>query len=186
MYFDPISAWFVTLLFDGEIILSEKTKGGSANDYYQKSIAQSNANLNGDIQRIKKKYGVNLAELALQEIERHIQVIRQSFSFQQGNGKIYIDSENIEYIIALCRKCVTKYTEYKHKYADHPESVQEYRTKVEAYQRVIVALNKLKINQETAIKQARIKNEKTREADMIILATVIIFIVILIAIALAI
>ena len=81
MYFDPLSAWLVTLIADGIIIAGEKSRGGSAAEYNQQRVKQANNMLNGDIRRVRSKYGLDLPELAYEQIQLHVRVTKKSFSF---------------------------------------------------------------------------------------------------------
>ena len=94
MYFDPISAWLVALLFDGAEVLAEQTRGGTIAEYHKERIAQLNRNLNGSIRRERKKYELAVPEMELERIQLHIRIAKKSFEFQQGNGEIIIDPDN--------------------------------------------------------------------------------------------
>lgn len=90
MYFDPLSAWLVSLIANGIVIAGEKSKGGSIAEYHQKNIQQSNRMLNANIRRIKEKYGLVLAESAFEKIQLHIRTVTKSYSFQAANGQIVL------------------------------------------------------------------------------------------------
>ena len=55
--------------------------------------------LNANIRRVKEKYGLTLAEMAYEQIQLHIKVTKNNFSFQYAHGQIVIDLDNQEYII---------------------------------------------------------------------------------------
>ena len=167
MYFDPISAWLVALLFDGAEVLAEKSRGGSIAEYHKERIVQLNRNLNGSIRRERQKYELDLPEMALERIQLHIRTAKRSFEFQQGNAEIIIDSDNQDYIIALLEACVDKYHEYEKKYSYSAKAVEEYRTKAASYQEVIA---KTKLEKEMRAKEeaeAKLKQEKERESTSI-------------------
>lgn len=66
MYFDPISAWLVALLFDGTEIFLEQAMGKTVvDDFYRDRIESRNRSLNSDIRRIRAKYELILPEYTL-------------------------------------------------------------------------------------------------------------------------
>ena len=72
MYFDPLSTCLVTLITDGTIVAGEKFGGSSAQSQYdQERIKQGNQWLNGDIRKVKEKYGLVLPETAHEQIQCH-------------------------------------------------------------------------------------------------------------------
>lgn len=163
MYFDPISAWLVALLFDGAEVLAEQTRGGTIAEYHKERIAQLNRNLNGSIRRERKKYELAVPEMELERIQLHIRIAKKSFEFQQGNGEIIIDPDNQDYIIALLEACVDKCHEYEKKSSYSAKAVEEYRTKAASYQEVIA---KAKLEREKRAKaeaEAKLKQEKEHE-----------------------
>ena len=60
MYFDPLSAWLVSLIADGIIIAGEKSNSGAGAEFNQKCIEDYNKYLNADIRRIKSKFMIYL------------------------------------------------------------------------------------------------------------------------------
>lgn len=155
MYFDPLSAWLVALIANGIAIVDEKSKGGSIAEYHQKSIQQSNRMLNADIRRIKEKYGLTLAEMAYEQIERHIKVIKKSYSFEAANGQILIDLDNQEYIIAVLEECAKQFSKY--------ESVEKYRQKAQWYKNAAIEAKRRKEQYAKELEETRIKETKQRE-----------------------
>ena len=98
MYFDPLSTWLVVLIADGINIAGEKFGGNSAQaEYDRKRIKQGNEWLNGDIRRVKNKYGVTLPEMAYDQIQLHIRTTRNSLVFKYTNAPVVIDLDNQEY-----------------------------------------------------------------------------------------
>lgn len=157
MYFDPLSAWLVTLIADGIIVAGEKSKGGTIAEYHQKSIQQSNNMLNADIRRIKEKYGLVLAEMAYEQIQLHIRVTQKSFSFQSANGQIVLDLDNQEYIIAVLEECAKKFSQY--------QSVEKYRQKAEWYKNAAIEARKRKEQYAKELEETRIREAIQREKD---------------------
>ena len=157
MYFDPLSAWLVALIANGIAIVDEKSKGGSIAEYHQKSIQQSNRILNADIRRIKEKYGLTLAEMAYEQIERHIKVIKKSYSFEAANGQIVIDLDNQEYIIAVLEECAKQFSKY--------ESVEKYRKKAEWYKNAAVEARRKKELYAKELEENHIRKSKQQEKD---------------------
>lgn len=160
MYIDPTSALLVALFFDSIEILSEKTRGGSLDDYYKEQIAQKNRNLNGSIRRIRKKYGPELADSAIEWIQREVRITTNSFDFQKGQGKIIIDPDNIDYIVLGLEQYIAKHQKY--------ESLERYREKIEVYRKAIETVKAYKIEQEKAAEEMRIKQEKELEIASVI------------------
>lgn len=155
MYFDPLSAWLVTLIGNGILIADEKSRGGTIAEYHQKNIEQSNRSLNADIRRIKEKYGITLAEMAYEQIECHIKAIKKSYSFEAANGQIVIDLDNQEYIIAVLEECAERFSQY--------ESVEKYRQKAEWYKNAAIEAKQRKERYAKELEEARIKESKERE-----------------------
>lgn len=184
MYFDPISAWLVTLLFDGALIIGEKTKGGTIDEYHKEQIKQANRSLNCNIRGVKAKCELDLPEHALKNIRLHIRIAKNSFSFQQGHGNIIIDTDNQDYIIALLEKCVKIYDEYEKKCLDIPIAAEKYRSKAESYKKVMANVRQLKEKQDREKEEADIRKVNTTENEnsnmiLFILAILVIFIAIL-------
>ena len=158
MYFDPLSTWLVVLISDGLIISGERSGGKVAlSEYNQKVIKQSNGILNGQIRRIKDKYGLILAEQAYEQIKLQINVTKNSFSFQYAHGQIVIDLDNQDYIIAVLEECAKKYTEYYSKYSD-----EEYLRKSEWYKSAAIEAQKKKELYRKQLEETKIKEEKER------------------------
>ena len=155
MYFDPLSGWLVALIADGIMIASEKSHSGSAEQYHQQNIKQRNRILNADIRRIKEKYSLVLAERAYEQIQMHIKVIRNSFSFQQHRGQIIIDLDNQEYIISILEECAKHYEKY--------QDVEKYRQKAEWYANAAREARYKKEQFAKEMEQARIREEAERE-----------------------
>lgn len=157
MYFAPLSAWLVTLIADGIIVAGEKSKGGTIAEYHQKNIQQSNNMLNADIRRIKEKYGLILAEMAYEQIQLHIRITQKSFSFQSANGRIVLDLDNQEYIIAVLAECAKKFSQY--------QSVEKYRLKAEWYKNAAIEARRRKEQYAKELEETRINEAKQREKD---------------------
>ena len=156
MYFDPLSTWLVALIADGIVISGERGRSGSAAEYNQKRVKQANAMLNGDIRRVKEKYGLVLPEMAYEQIQLHIRVTKNSFSFQYAHGQITIDLDNQDYIIALLEACSKWYSEY---------SYDEAKKKAEWYRNAANEARRRKELHAKELEEARIKEVKQRESD---------------------
>lgn len=138
MYFDPLSAWLVTLIADGIFAVGDFAQSGTVAEYHQKSIMQSNNKLNADIRRIKGKYGLSFAERAYEQIQAHIRVARKSVSRHSANGQIVIDLDNQEYIIAVLEECGERFSQHeserlRQKAAWYKNAAYEARRKKEIY-----------------------------------------------------
>ena len=158
MYFDPLSAWLVALIADGIAIAGEKSRGCSATDYDQQRVEQANRMLNGDIRRVKDKYGLDLPEMAYKHIELHIRVTKKSFSFQYAHGQIVIDLDNQEYLIALLEKCSEWYSQY---------SYEDACKKAEWYKNAAIEAKKRKEEYAIKLQKTRIEVEKDKEKEQI-------------------
>ena len=156
MYFDPLSAWLVTLIADGIIIAGEKSRGGSAAEYNQQRVKQANNMLNGDIRRVRSKYGLDLPELAYEQIQLHVRVTKKSFSFQYAHGQIEIDLDNQEYIIALLEACAESYSKY---------SYDEAVNKTQWYKNAAIEARRRKELYAKELEETRIREAKQREKD---------------------
>ncbi len=156
MYFDPLSAWLVALIADGIVVAGERSRGGSVSEYDQKRVKQANEMLNGDIRRVKDKYGLSLPEMAYEQIQLHIRVTKNSFSFQYAHGQIAIDLDNQEYIIALLEACSKWYSKY---------SYDEANKKTEWYKNVAIEARRRKELYAKELEETRIREEKQREKD---------------------
>lgn len=154
MYFDPLSAWLVTLIADGVIVAGERSRGGSASEYYQKRVKQANDMLNGDIRRVKNKYGLDLPEKAYEQIQLHIRVTKNSFSFQYAHGQIVLDLDNQEYIIAILEECAKRFSQY--------DSVEKYRQKAEWYKNAAIEARRRKELYAKDLEETRIREAKQR------------------------
>ena len=110
MYFDPLTAWLVSLIADGIMIAGEKSNRGAGAEFNQRYIQDCNKFLNGNIRRIKEKYGLILAEAAYKQIQIYIRGVKQSLQFCT-NAKIVIDLDNQEYIINVLEECAKKYSQ---------------------------------------------------------------------------
>lgn len=157
MYFDPLSAWLVSLVSNGIVVSGEKSLGGNTADYHQKRINQSNDMLNGDIRRIKNKYGLSSPEIAYEQIQLHISVTKKSFSFQSANGQIVIDIDNQEYIIEILEECAKFYSQY--------ESLEEYRTKAEWFKKAATEARRRKEQYAKVLEENRIREAKEKEKE---------------------
>ena len=109
LFFDPVSAFIVAAVADSIIIYSEKSKNGSSEEYVEKRIREGNLSLNGDIKRIKQRYRVLFPDRALEEIKMNIENTKKNFSLYNAYGRVVIDLENQDYIIALLDACEKKY-----------------------------------------------------------------------------
>jgi len=135
----------------------KKSRGGTIAEYHQKSIEQGNRILNADIRRIKEKYGITLADMAYEQIERHIKVIKKSYSFEAANGQIVIDLDNQEYIFSVLEECAKQFSKY--------ESVEKYRQKAEWYKNAVVEARRRKELYSKELEGTRIREAKQREKD---------------------
>lgn len=157
MYMDPTSALLVALLFDSIEIISEKTRGGSIDQYHREQIAQMNRSLNANIRKTKERHGVTLPDFTIRDIKSHIRVAKSNFTLQQGYGSIIIEPDNLDYIVSLLEASVKNYEERG--------SVEEYRIKAEKYREAIETIKNQKEIQEKAAEEMRIKREKEAEVE---------------------
>ena len=177
MYFDPLSTWLVVLIADGINIANEKLGGNSAQEEYDRErIKQGNEWLNGDIRRVKNKYGLVLPEMAYDQIQLHIRTTRNSFVFKHTNAPIVIDLDNQEYIIDLleaCSKCYGKYShdDAKKKSQWYKNAAIEARQKKDQYARDL---------EEKRIKEAKEREKQQTTSDILTVIGLIIFIVFII------
>ena len=153
MYFDPLSAWLVSLIADGIMIAGEKSNRGAGAEYNQKCIRDYNRFLNGDIRRIKEKYGLVLAEAAYKQIQIHIRATKQSLQFCT-NPQIVIDLDNQEYIIDVLEECAKRYGKYT-----YDEAIK----KAEWYKNAAIEARQKKEQYAKELEESRIKEEKERE-----------------------
>ena len=155
MYFDPLSTWLVTLVADGIIVAGEKFDGGSSQAQYdQARIKQGNEWLNGDIKRVKEKYGLVLPEAAYEQIQRHIKATKNLLVFKHTDAPIVIDLDNQEYIIELLEACSKLYSNY---------SYEEAQTKTQWYKNAAIEARKRKEQYAIKIEQTRIKESEEKE-----------------------
>lgn len=112
--------------------------------------------LNGDIRRVKNKYGLDLPELAYEQIQLHIRVTNNSFSFQYAHGQIVIDLDNQEYIIALLEACSESYSKY---------SYDEAEKKTQWYKNAAIEARRRKELYARELEETRIREAKQRERD---------------------
>lgn len=177
MYFDPLSSWLVVLIADGISIAEEKLGGGTISEFHQNNIKQRNNMLNGDIRRIKEKYGLTLAEMAYEQIQLQIKITKDSLSFRQANGQIVLDLDNQEYIISVLEECAKRYSKYK--------NVEEYRKKAEWFNNAAIEARRKKeqFSRELKDTQIRKEKEKIKQQSMsnifLVLGLIILFIFIL-------
>lgn len=153
MYFDPLSAWLVALIADGIVVAGERSRGCPASEYDQNRVQQANQRLNSNIRQVKNKYGLDLPELAYEQIQLHIRVTKNSFSFQYAHGQIIIDLDNQEYIIVLleaCSKCYSKfsYDEAKNKAEWYKKAAIEARRRKDAYAKELEEARMMKAKQQ--------------------------------------
>lgn len=180
MYFDPISAWLVTLLVDGAEIICEKTKAGSVDDYYKECLQRTNDNLNGSIRMVKRKYSLDLPDMALKQVQQWVNVANKSYEIQHGYGHIVIYPDNQEYIIELLEACVKKYSEYKTKF---PNSADEYQEKIKKYNQVIGEVRKQKEKQLIEIEENKIREEKSKENEKLVTVILVLIVVFIFLVA---
>lgn len=156
MYFDPLSTWLVVLIADGINIAGEKFGDNSAQaEYDRERIKQGNEWLNGDIRRVKNKYGLDLPEMAYEQVQRHIRATKNSLAFKYTNGQIVIDLDNQEYIIALLEECAKRFSQY--------DSVEKYRQKTEWYKNAAIEARRRKELYAKELEKTRIREAKARE-----------------------
>lgn len=156
MYFDPLSTWLVVLIADGINIAGEKFGGNSAQaEYDRKRIKQGNEWLNGDIRRVKNKYGVTLPEMAYDQIQLHIRTTRNSLVFKYTNAPIVIDLDNQEYIISVLEACAKRYSEQS--------PVEEHRNKAKFFKNAAVEARRRKEQYAKELEETRIREAKERE-----------------------
>ena len=171
MYFDPLSAWIVTLIADGLVISSERCRGGYVREYDRKQIAQSNEILNASIDRIKNKYGVSLPEMAYKEVQLQIKVTMNSTFFKRAGGAIFITPDNQEYIISLLDGCAKQYSGYE--YDEAQEKFEFYHSA--AIQARTIKKRLEKERKEVQIRQAKeLANEQTMSNIYLIIGLIII------------
>lgn len=137
MYFDPVSGWLVALLVDGAVMLSEQTHGKQGKEFVRNEIENNNKLLNNDIRRIKDKYGFISSERQLKEVQRRINNANSSLAVEIWGGQIHIDSDNQDYIIELLEACIKQYYDNELKWSDSPKLKEEYRAKIEEYEKVL-------------------------------------------------
>lgn len=155
MYFDPLSAWLVTLIVNGILIADENSGGRKISEYKQDEIKRINNHLNADIRSIKEKYGLRLSELAYKQIELHIKIIKNSYSFKSTGGQIIIDLDNQEYIINILEECAKNFSQYESK--EYREKAEWYKNAaIEARQRKELYAKKLEVNRMMEAKQKEI------------------------------
>ena len=155
MYFDPLSTWLVVLIADGINIAGEKFGGNSAQaEYDRKRIKQGNEWLNGDIRRVKNKYGVTLPEMAYDQIQLHIRTTRNSLAFKYTNAPIVIDLDNQEYIIEVLEECAKRYSKYT-----YDEAVK----KAEWYKNAAIEARRRKEQYAKQLEEACMREAKERE-----------------------
>lgn len=164
MWFEPGFGLLTALLFDSIEFLGEKTRGGTIDDYDRERIDSLNRMLNNDIRRTKEKYGLKLAEHALDNIESHIRVTNKNFTFQYAKGKIILDLDNFDYIIALLEKCANDYSDraekaFSEKYIKVSE---EYREKAESYQKLV---DTVRAKREEKLRTDKEEKERKEEAE---------------------
>ena len=157
MYFDPLSAWLVSLIADGIIIAGEKSNRGAGAEYNQRCIQDYNRFLNGDIRRIKEKYGLILAEDAYKQIQLHITSTKRCLQFCT-NVQITIDLDNQEYIISVLEECAKKYDQYYKKYSNDDD-----RQKAEWFKNTAVEARQRKERYARELEETRIREAKERE-----------------------
>ena len=157
MFFDPISTWLVVLIADGMLIADEKCKSKSVAEIDRNRVKRCNEMLNGDIRRIKNKYGLILAEEAYNQIKLHINVTKNSFSFQYAHGQIVIDIDNQEYIIQVLEACAERYSKY--------DNVEEYHKKAEWYKNAAIEARRKKEEYEQELEVTRVAEENRKEKE---------------------
>lgn len=188
MYFDPISAWLVALLFDGSEIILEQTRGNTVvDDFYRDRIQRRNRSLNSDIRRVRAKYELIAPEHALNQIQRHIRISKIDIPSQYGDDVICIEQDNQEYIIALLESCVDSYHKDLQKALsfNQTKTANEYKEKIQSYQKVIANVREYQKHQTEKQKAALIKREKEKQIEntikiiLIVIALVITLLIIL-------
>lgn len=180
MYFDPLSAWLVTLIADGIMVAGDK-KGYSSPTERRRQIAKEyNDRLNGYIRGIQRRNGLTLAERSLNEIQNDIKMIKRDFSFQYSQGHIVIELDNQEYIIALLEKCADNYSKY---------SYEEAVNKAQWYRNAAIEARRRKEQYIKALEEARIKAAEEQRKQNItntvlsVIAIILISIVVVIFLA---
>lgn len=179
MYFDPLSAWLVSLIADGIIIAGEKSNRGAGEDFNQRYIKDYNKFLNGDIRRIKEKYGLILAEHAYKQIQLHIKATKKCLEFCT-NVQITIDLDNQEYIISVLEECFKKYDCYYKEY-----SSEDYRQKAEWFRNSAIEARQRKDQYAKELEESRVKEAKEQEkqktiSNILMVVGLIIFVVFII------
>lgn len=168
MYFDPISAWLVALLFDGTEIIFEQARGKTVvDDFYRDRIESRNRSLNSDIRRVRAKYELIAPEYTLNLIQRHVCLCKKDIPPQYGVDVICIAQDNQEYIIALLESCVASYYEDEQKALSFNQTnmAGEYRTKIQSYQKVIANVREYQKHQAEKHEATLIKKEKEKQID---------------------
>ena len=165
MYFDPLSAWLVSLIADGIIIAGDKSNKGAGAAFNQKCIEDYNKYLNEDIRRIKSKFGLILAEGAYQQIQISIRATKQSLSLCT-NAYIIIDLDNQEYIIDVLEECAKRYSQ-----SSYNEALKQYNKysydeavkKAEWYKNAATEARQRKERYAKELEEAHIREAKERE-----------------------
>jgi len=187
MWFEPGFGLLTALLFDSVEFLAERTRGGTIDDYYRESVATSNRMLNNDIRRVKEKYGLKLAEMALKQIQMHVEIFHKNFTVQQAHGKIIIDQDNFDYIIALLEKCANDDRTYAAKiYSEgYTEGAEKYRKKAEMYQQLVddVKIKKERRLKELAEEKVRKEQEKASGMNVLLVFLALVFIIVVLVLA---
>lgn len=156
MYFDPLSAWLVALIADGINIADRNLGVNSARvEYDKKNIKLHNEMLNGNIRRVKEEWGLSCPEHVYEQIQMHIWVTQRDPAFKSANGRIIIDLDNQEYIIAVLEECAKRYSE--------ESPVEEHREKAKFFKNAAVEARKRYEQYTIEFEKKRIKDAEEQE-----------------------
>lgn len=170
MYFDPLSAWLVALIADGIIIADRNFGTNSArSEYDQKRIKMSNELLNGDIRRVKKDWGLTCPEHVYEQIQMYIWVTQRDPAFKSANGRIIIDLDNQEYIIAVLEECAKRYSEQS--------PVEEHREKAKFFKNAAIEARKRQEQYIVELEEEAKEQEKQQATSNVLLVIGLIIIV---------
>ena len=178
MFFDPLTAWLVTLIADGIIISGEHVSSSEMAQHYKDSAKRTNGIMNGSILSIRNK-GYFSAESALRDIKTHVEWAQKSYEIRQGYAKLEISRESFDFIVKLCEECRADYLKQYETYSNiynerinkgEPrekltkilESMQMYQSKAASYQSILDIAKK---GREKVIQEEEERARKLSESD---------------------
>lgn len=178
MFFDPLTAWLVTLIGDGIVISSNHTSNSKMAQHYRECGKLTNDSMNTNILNIRNK-GYYSAENALEKIKHHVEYAQNSYAIKYGYVKLEISSESYEFIIKLCEECRTDFWEKYETYLEiyqkrirngEPEEnltrvkqeIEKFKSKANSYQSI---LDLAKKGKDKAIVQEEERARRFAEKD---------------------